>query len=252
MSAPSHRELLAACVWATALVAVATVSDNVLERAVLGLPMVLFIPGHVLLRGVGIRTTSLAEHLAYAVGISLAVGIAGGLVLNILGFLTPFGWAIWFWVVTLGASLMAVRRPEDANWQPWLRPAGLRRWHGVAFALAVLVTTGAYALAVRDESNQQQFKYVELWMLPPADAGPGQLSVGVRSAEAQTQRFNLEVTLNGQSLAIFRSLALAPGETWTRKISVPVLAANQKAEARLYRLEDNSLYRSVSALVPGS
>jgi uncharacterized membrane protein len=251
MNVRSLRELSAACVWATALVAAATVSNSVLERAILGLPMVLFIPGHVLLRGVGIRTTSLAEHLAYAVGTSLAAGIAGGLILNLLGFLTPLGWAVWFWAVTLGASIMAARRSDDTDWQPWQRPAGLRRWHAVSFALAVLVTTGAYALAVRDESNQQQFKYVELWMLPPANAGPGQLAVGVRSAEAQTQRFDLEVTLNGQPLAIFRSLALAPGETWTRRIPVPLQTASQKAEARLYRPEDNRLYRSVSALVPG-
>jgi hypothetical protein len=89
-------------------------------------------------------------------------------------------------------------------------------------------------------------------MLPPANAGAARLAVGVRSAEAQTQRFDLEVTLNGQPLAIFRSLTLAPGSTWTREIPVPVLATTQKAEARLYRPEDNRLYRSVSALVPGS
>jgi hypothetical protein len=252
MDAPSHRDLSAACVWATTLVAAVTVSDSVLGRAILGVPMVLFIPGHALLRAIGVKTTSLAEHLAYAVGTSLAVGIAGGFALNIIGFLTPFGWAIWFWTVTVGASLITAKRREVANLPPWPQQAGLRPWHGVAFALAVLVTTGAYALAVRDESSQQQFKYVELWMLPPANAGPARLSVGVRSAEAQTQKFDLEITLNGQPLAIFRSLALAPGDTWTREIPVPVLATTQKAEARLYRPEDNRLYRSVSALVPGS
>jgi hypothetical protein len=35
-----------------------------------------------------------------------------------------------------------------------------------------------------------------------------------------------------------------------RKIPVPVLPTRQKAEARLYRPEDNLLYRSVSTLVP--
>jgi hypothetical protein len=252
MNAPSHRDLSAACVWATALVAAVTVSDSVLGRAILGVPMVLFIPGHALLRAIGVKTTSLAEHLAYAVGASLAAGIAGGFALNAIGFLTPFGWAVWLWTVTIGASLITAKRHEIADLPSWPRQARLRPWHGVAFALSVLVTTGAYALAVRDESNQQQFKYVELWMLPPANAGPARLSVGVRSAEAQTQKFDLEVTLDGQPLAIFRSLALAPGDTWTREIPVPVLATVQKAEARLYRPKDNRLYRSVSALVPGS
>jgi hypothetical protein len=252
MDAPNHHDLSAACVWATALVAAAAVSDSVLERAVLGVPMVLFIPGHALLRAIGVRTTSLPEHVAYAVGTSLATGIAGGLVLNLIGFLTPFGWAIWLWAVTLGASLITAKRREVADLPSWPQQGGVRLWHGATFALAVLVATGAYALAIRDEANQQQFKYVELWMLPPANAGSTRLVVGVRSAEAQTQQFDLEVTLNGQPLAIFRSLALAPGDTWTREIPLPVLATAQKAEARLYRPEDNRLYRSVSALVPGS
>lgn len=252
MDAPSNRDLSAACVWATAMVAAVAVSDSVLERAVLSVPMVLLIPGHTLLRAIGVRTTSLPEHVAYMIGASLAAAIAGGFALNIIGCLTPLGWAIWLWAVTLGTSLVTAWRRENFDLPPWPRPTGLRPWHGAAFALAVLITTGAYALAVRDESSQQQFKYVALWMLPPANAGAARLAVGVRSAEAQTQRFDLEVTLNGQPLAIFRSLTLAPGDTWTREIPVPVLATTQKAEARLYRPEDNRLYRSVSALVPGS
>lgn len=252
MDAPSHRDLSAACLWATAMVAAVVTTDSVLLRAILGVPMVLLVPGHTVLRAIGVKTTSLPEHVAYAVGVSLAAGIAGGLALNTIGFLTPLGWAIWLWAVTIGTSLVTARRRENYDLPPLPQAAGFRPWHGVAFALAVLITTGAYALAIRDETNQQQFKYVELWMLPPANAGPDRLAVGVRSAEAQTQRFDLEITLNGQPLAIFRSLTLKPGNTWTREIPLPVLATTQKAEARLYRPEDNRLYRSVSALVPGS
>jgi hypothetical protein len=45
---------------------------------------------------------------------------------------------------------------------------------------------------------------------------------------------------------------MAPGDVWTREVPVPLLADPQKAEARLYRLEDERLYRQVTALVPGS
>ncbi|WP_439923017.1 hypothetical protein [Nitrobacter sp. JJSN] len=234
------------------MVAAVVTTDSVLLRAILSVPMVLLVPGHTVLRAIGVKTTSLPEHVAYAVGASLAAAIAGGFALNTIGFLTPLGWAIWLLAVTIGTSLVTARLRENYDLPPWPRPTGLRFRHGAAFALAVLITTGAYALAIRDESNQQQFKYVELWMLPPANAGPARLAVGVRSAEAQTQRFDLEITLNGQPLAIFRSLTLTPGNTWTREIPLPVVATTQKAEARLYRPEDNRLYRSVSALVPGS
>jgi hypothetical protein len=116
--------------------------------------------------------------------------------------------------------------------------------------LALLVATGAYALAVRDEAAYREFKYTAFWLLPSASGESGRITVGIRSAETQPQRFDLEITLDGQPFAIFRSLTIAPGDTWAREIPVPVLATRQTAEARLYRPEDNRLYRSVSTLVP--
>jgi uncharacterized membrane protein len=252
MDVPSNRDLSAACAWATAMMAVVAVGDSVLLRAILGLPMVFLVPGHTVLRAIGVKTASVPEHLAYAVGASLAFGIAGGLVLNAIGFLTPLGWAVWFWAVTLGASLIATRSRETPAWAPWPESVRIRGRHVAAFALAMLVTTGAYALAIRDEASDRQFKYTEFWLLPLAHGDPGRLTVGVRSAETQTQRFDLEITLDGRPFAVFRSLTMQPGETWAREIPVPVLATRQKAEARLYRPEDNRLYRSVSTLVPGT
>jgi hypothetical protein len=212
--------------------------------------MVFLVTGHAVLRAIGIRTTSLPEHLAYAVGASLAAGIAGGFALNAAGSLTPLGWAVWFWAVTAGASLVAAGRRDAPDLPAWPGPARVRLWQGAALALAVLVATGAYALAIRDEATHRQFRYTEFWMLPFANGDPARLTVGVRSAETQTQRFDLEITLDGRPFAVFRSLTIAPGETWAREIPVPVLATRQKAEARLYRPEDNRLYRSVSTLVP--
>ncbi|TIT85084.1 MAG: hypothetical protein E5W59_25895, partial [Mesorhizobium sp.] len=76
--------------------------------------------------------------------------------------------------------------------------------------LAVLVASGAYALAVRDEAAHREFKYTEFWLLPWASAGSGRITVGIRSAETQPQRFDLEITLDGQPYAVFRSIAVAP------------------------------------------
>ena len=77
MGIPSNRGLLAACLWAGATVAAVAVSDSVLLRTIMGAPMVFLVSGHAVLRAIGVRTTSVSEHLAYAVGASLAAGIAG-------------------------------------------------------------------------------------------------------------------------------------------------------------------------------
>jgi hypothetical protein len=231
-------------------VAAVAVSDGVLLRTILGAPMVFLVSGHMVLRAIGVRTTSQTEHLAYAVGASLAAGIAGGFALNAAGFLTPLGWAVWFWAVTAAAALVAAGRRDAPDLPTLPGPARVRLWQGAALALAVLVATGTYALATRDEATNRQFKCTEFWMLPRANGDPSRLAIGVRSAETQPQRFDLEITLDGRPFAVFRSLTIAPGDTWAREIPVPVLATRQKAEARLYRPEDNRLYRSVSTLVP--
>jgi hypothetical protein len=250
MGIPSNRDLLAACLWATATVGAVAVSDSLLLRAILGAPMVFLVSGHTVLRAISIRTTSALQHLVYAVGASLAAGIAGGFALNAAGFLTPLGWAVWFWAVTAAAALVAAGRRDTPELPAWPAPPRLRRWQGAALALAVLVATGAYAWAVLDEATYREFKYTEFWMLPSANGKPDLLTVGIRSAETRTQRFDLEITLDGQPFAVFRSIAVAPGDSWAREILVPVLATRQTAEARLYRPEDNRLYRSVSTLVP--
>ncbi|MER8638071.1 hypothetical protein [Mesorhizobium sp. M0854] len=229
--------------------AAVAVSDSLLLRTSLGAPMVLLVSGHAVLRALGVRTTSASEHLVYAVGASLAAGIAGGFALNAVGFLTPLGWAVWFGTVTAAAALVAVRC--DAPDRPaWPAPPRLRLWQGAALMLAVLVATGAYALAVRDEAAYREFKYTEFWMLPSPNGEPDLLTVGIRSAETRAQRFDLEITLDGQPFAIFQSLTIAPGDTWAREILVPVSATRQTAEARLYGPEHDRLYRRVSTLVP--
>src|ERR1700733_7780684 len=119
MDAPSNRDLSAACVWATATMAAVVVGDSVPLRAILGLPMVFLVPGHTVLRAIGVKTAWLPEHLAYAVGASLACGIAGGVALNVVGLLTPLGWAIWFWAVTLGTSLIATSTRDGPALPTW-------------------------------------------------------------------------------------------------------------------------------------
>ncbi|MER9894194.1 DUF1616 domain-containing protein [Mesorhizobium sp. M0119] len=251
MGIPSNRDLPAAWLWATATVVAVAVGDSLLLRAILGAPMVFFVSGHTVLRAIGIRTNSALQHLVYAVGASLAAGIAGGFALNAAGFLTPIGWAIWFWAVTAAAALVAAGRRDTPDLPAWPAPAPVRLWQGAALMLAVLVATGAYELAVRDEAAYREFKYTAFWLLPSASGESGRITIGIRSAEIQPQRFDVEITLDGQPFAVFRSIAVAPGDTWRREIPVPALATRQTAEARLYRPEDNRLYRSVSTLVPG-
>ncbi|NDV86802.1 hypothetical protein GTW51_08810 [Aurantimonas aggregata] len=249
MNSSDNRHILAACLWAAATVIAVASSDSSLLRTVLGIPLVLVASGHALLRAAGYRTRSTLEDLVCMAGMSLVAGIAGGFFLHASGLLTPLGWAAWFGTVVVLASIIAARRRSAFGLPEWQWPEGLRARHVTAFLFAALLATIGYALAVRDEAAQKQFEFTELWILPSAD---GQLSVGLRSGETRTQHFDLEITIDGRPFAIFPSLEVAPGESWTRQVQVPREARPQNAEAKLLKLADLQLYRRVSALVPGS
>ncbi|WP_043749833.1 hypothetical protein [Methylobacterium nodulans] len=242
---------MAACLWAGLMVAAALFTDSPVLRTALGVPLVFLIVGHTVLRAVGIPTVTLTQHLTYSVGASLASCILGGFALHFAHGLNPIGWAIWMWGVTALATVIAGIRRTTPALPPRLSVIpGFRLWHGLALTASVLIVVGAFALAVDQEENHREFRYTEFWIVP--QEGSGELVVGIRSAETKGQVFDVEVTLDNRPFATYRGLVIEPGETWTHNIPVLITDAPQKAEARLFRPQDNVIYRHVSALVPGT
>jgi uncharacterized membrane protein len=252
MTTSRNIDLLAACAWAAVTLVTVAFTDSMFLRLCLSVPLLLFVTGHAVLRAIGPFATSQWEYIVYAVGASIAVCLAGGLVLNWVAWLTPVGWAVWLAAVTGSGTAIALYRhhaPEPVF--SAVRLPRLQRWQATSLGVAALVTCGAYGLTVWDATHTKQFKYTEFWMLPGTAATPGQLLIGIKSAEAEPQRFAVEVKLDGQIIALWRSIEVAPGDTWTQILTVAIDPGHpQKAEARLY--DGNVLYRKVSAIVPGA
>jgi uncharacterized membrane protein len=241
----NNRDLKGAFVWSLALVLVVIATDNVVIRLVLAAPLLLWLTGHVVLRSIGPIQISLLEHTAYAVGVSIAICVAGGFVLYSISLLTPIGWAVWLVLVTGTALLVGARRRYE--WPiPTVKLSSLRREHAIIISVASLITVGAYRLSIHDEANQREFKYTEFWILPNLKV-PGKLLVGIKSGEADTQHFDVEVTSDGSVIALWRSIEIGPENTWTHEVKVDPGA--YKAEAKLYRPIDHTLYRKVSTFV---
>jgi hypothetical protein len=250
---PTNRnvDLIAIVVWAVATATAVALSDSQLLRLVLALPLLLLFTGHSLLRAFGPVATSASEHAVCAIGLSIAVALATGFLLNRLGALVPMGWALSLLAI-VGASLaIALWRNRPA--EPYLVTpslSGLRARHAVMIGLAAAVIAGAYERAASDASKQRQFNYVNFWMVAGARA-PGGLVVGIESAEREPQLFDVEITSGEQVVAVWRSVALNPGERWTRNLSLGVdPLQDRKFDGRLYRHSDGKLYRQVSAILP--
>ena len=252
MPTARNGDLALACGWALVTLAVVGLTDSVILRVIVSLPLLLFLTGHTILRALGPIATSLLEHVAYAVGASIAICLAGGFVLNRLGGLTPLGWAAWLAVVTIAAAIVARIRhggPRPALALGALPP--LRRWHALTLVAAVLITGGAYGIAVHAAATVRPFKYVEFWMVPGGVAAPNRVIVGIHNAEAKPLVLDVEVKLEGHIIASWRGIAVAPGVTWARGLAVELQSGQlEKVRASLYSHGGNILYRQVSAIMP--
>ncbi len=239
-----NRDIVGTFLLAVLLFLVLGVPDGGIIRILLAAPLVLFLTGHVFLRLLGPIRVSFLEHSLYAVGVSLAFCVAGGFTINALSLLTPYGWAGWYMIITGLMLLIAILRRCEPMPLPTVTWPRLQRWHVIVLVLSLMVTTTAYGLAVHDEAAQKEFKYTEFWLIPKSNSD--RLILGIKSAEDQSELFDVEITVDGVLFARWPSVEVVPGEILTRQFNVGVA---KRVEARLYRSKDHALYRRVSAVL---
>lgn len=229
------------------LLALATGSVPVLG-ALTGL-LVLLLPGITLTMAALAhrRSFRFAERILLGCGLQLLTLLAVGLVLARLNQVTRTGWVVGLGVVSIVASLVAVRRAvvpaftSGETAESAVGPAATdehlpppRR-----STLAWGALTGAFgvaALAVSAFSAQQAPRehYTELWAIPAAQrpvarptatasagrvapapiAGPARLDIGVRSQEAGTARYVVTL-VEGRTQRSRWEIQLEPGQEWT-------------------------------------
>ena len=250
-------DLTAGFWWALLLLLTVFITDNFVVRLILSLPLICFLTGHTVLRAIKpVQTATPLEHSALAAGLSIAVCVGGGFLLNMISMLNPIGWAIWIMVVNGFAGLIALRQP----YKPFVLAElpRIRVWHGLVLCAAIGVTSGSYLLAAYTIDTFHEFKYTEFWLIPEI---PGKMVIGVQSGESELEEYDIEVIAvdstdkapagraNTAMIAAFRSIDLAPGDQWVRELTVGV--NHKRVEANLYRARDHAVYRKVSALTPG-
>lgn len=236
MADNNRRDLLVVCLWA--IVAPLTmIAPDPVPRLLATLPWLLVLPGYAALRAIGLRMRSLLELGVFTVGLSLALSILGGFLLNGAGALTPVGWAVWLTAATLALSGIAAIR----NQPPWWadgglpRPSGLgRRQYGI-WAAAALAVGAAFLLAVHDDLGQGAFQRTDFWILPEDTALPARVTLGIHNAETEAQEFEVDMMSGGRLVAAWRSLRLEPGETTTWTAPLPPDAGSRRVEAWLFK-----------------
>lgn len=234
-------------VAAAALVAALLAGGGAWLRVAVAVPFALVLPG-LALTGAAFPAGRLAtaERLLLSLGLSLAVIVLGGLLLN----LTPWGLRVGSWAVLLslttavagGIGLARRRRQPAAVGTPGGRSLG---WAQIALCgLAVLVLAGAMGLTVHGAQGQATVGFTQLWMTQ--GEGGGAANLGLSNREPATTEFRLQFEVDGRVRRSW-TLSLAPGETWTQAVPLPSdLPQTATIEGVLYRGDAPSVvYRRV-------
>jgi uncharacterized membrane protein len=243
------RPLLIVILQLAAIMSVLATTDNILLRSLASVPLVFYLPGSALLNALRLEHRPFPEWHALTTGLSMAVTISAGLVINAVATLTPRSWTLCLGIIILTSSFIAaatkVPSVGDTGSRKPLRAPSL--YVGAIFAVSVIVTAATFNFAVQAEQNYRPFQYTEFWLVPSIQYGPDTVTIGVTSQEAKTYDFDIEVRAANQTIAVWRSVTLMPGQSLIEHIAIPSAEMKpQKVQARLFRSDDPAfVYREV-------
>ena len=217
-------------------------------RVALGIALALFLPGYAMSQALfPARRLALSETVLLSVGLSFAISILGGLILN----LTPLGmntnsWAILLGGTTLVACLAAsyARGQLSEDWiayenagkpAPALRLLA-RQWPVLLSALALTVAAVVFA---RSEANNDPVPIVQLWMLRDTTAKTPTIRIGINNANSQSTGYKLRLQLkSGKVLQDWPTITVPPATGWETHLELGKQApTDEPLEALLYRLD---------------
>ncbi|HXZ04113.1 MAG TPA: DUF1616 domain-containing protein [Ktedonobacteraceae bacterium] len=243
-----------------AVALVFTVPSDWPSLRILTLPLAFVLPGYAMMRALfrG-KQFGNAEYITFSLGLSLAIVILSGLVLNS----TPYGlqersWAVILGSITLGASAVAIlrqmRQGEASRWRSGFKDIHLTFRQGLLLGIAALIFGGAFAVTIIGAQQQPQSGFTQLWMLPASSTtkGKGAVRLGLSNKESKPMQYSLAVDFNGKVVKVWPAIDLSPNQQWEVTLVLPQsLPANSatppaKIDATLYRANDSkTVYRHV-------
>jgi Protein of unknown function (DUF1616) len=199
----------------------------------LAVPLVLLIPGGLLVMMLPGRPKDPFFQFALAVGLSIAICIGVGLLLNVL----PTGIDHQTWACTLGlvstaeAVVVAILRSRAAKTRsssPRMPVTQIDAKRVIVAAIAtVAVLGGLVAIVSWERSNAKgayrQERFAEVWVEPASGGAP---VVGVRSDISGRNRFRLSLSEAGHTFKDY-AFTLERQQTWSQKISIAPSATSR-------------------------
>ncbi len=218
----------------------------------LALPLIFVLPGYTLTQALfHKRSLGVPARLLFSLGLSVAIDILGGLILNLLpAGLHRISWAVLLGLLTAVFSLPVayLRRAAPVS---GVRLPGLRFTisSSVLFGLAIVVVALSIAYDAIGVAQQTHPSFTQLWMLPTVQSGKScAVRLGLRSFESTSVTYRVTMTIEKAQAATWPSVVLAPQGEWDRLVPIPPkITDNVFVEAQLYRVDNpQTVYREVN------
>jgi uncharacterized membrane protein len=239
-------------------------------RAILGVIFVLFIPGYTLISALFPRRDSLnnMERLVLSIGASMAIVTGTGIILNF----TPLGIRLWpviitlflFIIVTSGIAWLRRRLlPVDQRFILAFAMDSAKsvavsqnknsKFKNIIYAVLIVVVLGSLVTVYALSSLSARPNYTEFYLLSAQGTTtnyPRTLHLGesvtidavLVNHQPTTLDYNINITINGQEVAIYKEIHLMSNDKWQKELSfIPQsIGDNQKVEFTLFKSENTT------------
>jgi len=237
-------------------------------RIILGVPLVLFIPGYTLLSALFPRRGSLngIERTAFSFGLSIAITILIGVILNY----TPWGISLYpiltsitlFIIVTSSLAwyrrwrLSPAERPSvtvNISLAQWGKMGSLNKMLSVSLVVAIVVALVSLGYVITRPRESERFtEFYILGVDGKAENYPQQvmrgetveLIIGIVNHEQEVTSYRIDIEIDDGEVGQIRTDALARGEKWEEIVSfIPQNSGeNRKVGFWLYKDGETTPY----------
>ncbi len=222
---------------------------------VLTLPLVFLLPGYVLTEVLSQNRFLEASHrLTLSIGLSLAIDILSGFILNMFPLgLQALSWVAFLGLFTMVFALIAVylRRGGPVN-RVRIQRFRLPVSGYILFGLAIPVVFFSVLYSIEGVVQQPHPGFTQLWMLPPVQGTKGcAVRLGIRNFESATTTYRVTMTTNGAQATTWQSVVLDPQEEWRQLVPITLGAADDAyVEVRLYQSgKPATVYQKVNLML---
>ncbi len=240
--------VLAAALWAAALVLLALISSAVVTSLLAFIGLIV-IPGAALsLALLPVGRYGVATRVVGSIAFGSALAILVAIVLD----RTPIGlrWTPLLLAIVAVVSLVILagvgRRAGPIRVPPIIASVNSRQL--ALLGLSVLLAVGSFGIARIGASATTPSDVTQLWMLPNAD---GSVEIGIANHADVMQDYRLVLNLDGRDVQTWRAIRLQPGEVW--KGAPDAVPAAGKLKASLYRVDlPSRLFHEVFLSLPAA